>query len=157
MKLFKSKKPKNAANVKNLQFIPTWKIKAILEHPNTQGIDGRDYGPVRHELEDILFERQNRVQEWKLRKAMHGFERARKEFGGKKELEEAAPVAPIVEKTAEVKSAKASENSAPVETSAPFDLDRVEVISHVKEFWKITKENNFSFELVEIPPMIMNF
>jgi hypothetical protein len=46
-----------------LKFIPTQLLKAILDHPNTQGIDGTDYEPVRHELELIYFERQQSLSE----------------------------------------------------------------------------------------------
>lgn len=48
---------KNAANRKGLKFIPTARIKEILDSPNNTGIDGRDYGPVIQELEQIYFER----------------------------------------------------------------------------------------------------
>lgn len=141
MKLFnrKTKKPKNAANVASLQFIPTWKIKEILDSPNCTGIDGRDYGPVRHELESILHERNNRVQEWTLRKALHGFERARRE------------------KIADIFPDEAYIPAAPKAMAVEaFDLDRVEVVSVVREFWKINRENG-GFDIVDIPPMIMSF
>lgn len=51
-------KRKNAHNYKNLQYIPTWKLQEILDSPNCTGKDNRDYGPVKHELEQILWERQ---------------------------------------------------------------------------------------------------
>lgn len=40
-------------NYKNLKYIPTRKIKAILDSPYTSGIDGADYGPVKEELQYI--------------------------------------------------------------------------------------------------------
>lgn len=45
------------SNVKGLKFIPTARLKEILDSPNHIGIDGRDYGPVIIELEQIYFER----------------------------------------------------------------------------------------------------
>jgi hypothetical protein len=65
---------------KNLDAIPTWKIKEILDHHSTQSMTGQDYEPVRHELEEILFHRQQieferqmhrrRIEEKKAFKAM---------------------------------------------------------------------------------------
>jgi hypothetical protein len=46
-----------------LKYIPTAKIVEILNSPNCTGVDGRDYGPVRHDLESILWERQSRPQD----------------------------------------------------------------------------------------------
>ena len=42
---------------KDLTKIPTWKIKEILEEPYCRGIDGKDYGPYKEELESILWDR----------------------------------------------------------------------------------------------------
>ena len=47
-------------NYKNLKYIPTWKIKEILNDPYCRGIDGKDYYPVKNELEDILFIREEK-------------------------------------------------------------------------------------------------
>jgi hypothetical protein len=44
---------------RNLKSIPIWKIREILDHPHCQGIDGADYEPVKHELEQILWEHDN--------------------------------------------------------------------------------------------------
>ena len=49
--------------MKNLKFIPTWKIVEILNHPYCQGIDGKDYGPYKEELQDILWQRQAKIAE----------------------------------------------------------------------------------------------
>lgn len=46
---------------KNLQYIPTKKLKEILDTPHCTGVNGADYEPVRHELEQILWERLNRL------------------------------------------------------------------------------------------------
>ena len=51
------------SNVKNLKYIPTWKIREILNDPYTRGIDGADYEQVRPELEQILWEREDRELE----------------------------------------------------------------------------------------------
>lgn len=123
-------KTKNQANTKNLRFIPTWKIEAILNSPNCTGIDGRDYGPVEHELKDILFERKNRLQEWELRKKLHGLDRAVKEMSPSKYHEDK----PTERKGYEI----------------------VELICEVRDYWKIAKGNG-GFEIVEIPPQIMAF
>ena len=45
--------------MKNLKYIPTWKLKEILDSSHCTGIDGKDYEPVKHELEQILWERQS--------------------------------------------------------------------------------------------------
>lgn len=63
-------------NYSNLKFIPTWKIQAILESPNCTGIDGADYGPVKHELESILWARQERVAGWEAKKRELGLDAA---------------------------------------------------------------------------------
>lgn len=130
-------KTKNAHNYKNLQFIPTWKLKAILEHPNCQGIDGRDYGPVREELEHILFERQNKLQEWELRKKLHGLDRAVREMGQGVKKDSAV-------KDPAVKADKAR------------GYEIVELIVEIRDFWKLSKGNG-GFEIIEIPPQIMAF
>lgn len=46
--------------MRNLKFIPTWKIIEILDEPYNRGVNGKDYGPVKEELEQIVWERQNR-------------------------------------------------------------------------------------------------
>lgn len=48
---------------KNLDAIPTKTLHQILSHPFTQGIDGADYEPVRHELEGIYYKRMNTLTE----------------------------------------------------------------------------------------------
>lgn len=45
---------------KNIDAIPTKKIKEILNDPDCKTSTGRDYGPVKHELEDILFYRMDK-------------------------------------------------------------------------------------------------
>lgn len=47
--------------MRNLHCIPTWKIKEILNSPHCTGIDGKDYEPVKEELQDILWERQSKI------------------------------------------------------------------------------------------------
>ena len=42
---------------KNLTSIPTWKLKEILDSHHTVGIDGADYAPVKEELEQELWRR----------------------------------------------------------------------------------------------------
>lgn len=61
---------------KNLKYIPTKKILAILDSPHCTGIDGKDYEPVKHELQDILWERQNRQAETLLKQseALYGLD-----------------------------------------------------------------------------------
>jgi len=49
--------------VKNLKYIPTWKIKEILNDPYCRGIDGADYQPYKDELEQILWNRLNKENE----------------------------------------------------------------------------------------------
>jgi hypothetical protein len=44
----------------NLKYIPTHKIQEILNSNHCTGTDGADYGPVKHELEEILWLRQAR-------------------------------------------------------------------------------------------------
>lgn len=60
----------------NLKYIPTWKIECILNHPHYQGIDGKDYGPVAHELISILHERKQRMAEWEQKKRELGLDAA---------------------------------------------------------------------------------
>jgi len=43
--------------MKQLKFIPTWKIKEILEDPYCRGVDGKDYEPYKSELQAILWDR----------------------------------------------------------------------------------------------------
>ena len=45
------------------KYIPTKKLTEILDDPYTRGSNGRDYEPVRHELEQVLWERENRITE----------------------------------------------------------------------------------------------
>ena len=47
----------------NLKYIPTWKIKEILNDPYCRGIDGADYEPVKEELQNILNERESKMDE----------------------------------------------------------------------------------------------
>ncbi|MBA3754837.1 MAG: hypothetical protein H0X02_00780 [Nitrosomonas sp.] len=65
---------KNAANVRGLKSIPTWKIQEILESPNCTGIDGRDYGPVEDELRSILCSRLERLSKHNQAKALKALE-----------------------------------------------------------------------------------
>lgn len=41
--------------------IPTHKLKEILDHPHHQGIDGKDYGPIAHELQIEYWIRCNEI------------------------------------------------------------------------------------------------
>jgi hypothetical protein len=56
--------------------IPTWKLKEILTHPHTQGIDGADYGPVKEELEQELWQRAERD----LERMLHQYEQQQKAY-----------------------------------------------------------------------------
>jgi len=133
MSFFKKKHKKSQTpqgSSKNFKFIPTWKLKLILDSPNCTGIDGCDYGPWKEELEQILFERNNRLQEWELRKTMHGLDQAIKAM-----------------------SEKSNETA-----KLPSDwLDRTEAFSEINDFWKIKGPNGFSYEILAIPPLIMAF
>lgn len=42
---------------RNVDAMPTWKLKEILNDPYTRGIDGADYEPVREYLEQALWAR----------------------------------------------------------------------------------------------------
>ena len=53
---------------KNLKHIPTKKLQEILESNHCTGIYGADYEPVKEELEQILWERQNRLMEAEMKK-----------------------------------------------------------------------------------------
>lgn len=46
--------------MKNLKYIPTKKLEEILNSNHCTGVNGADYEPVKHELEQILWERQSR-------------------------------------------------------------------------------------------------
>lgn len=48
--------------MKNLKYIPTKKLKEILDSHHCTGINGADYEPVKHELEQILWERESRYE-----------------------------------------------------------------------------------------------
>ncbi len=61
---------------KNLDAVPTWKLKEILEHPHCQGIDGADYEPVKHELLSDYWHRCNSEAE----KQFKQFEREQKQY-----------------------------------------------------------------------------
>ena len=43
--------------------IPTWKLKEILEHPYCQGVDGKDYEPLKEEMQAELWKRQDKENE----------------------------------------------------------------------------------------------
>ena len=36
--------------IQKIKYIPTWKIKEILDSPNCTGIDGKDYHHLKSEL-----------------------------------------------------------------------------------------------------------
>lgn len=46
--------------MRNLKYIPTKKLKEIIDHPYHQGIDGADYATVIDEIINIYNERTNR-------------------------------------------------------------------------------------------------
>lgn len=48
------------SSYRNLKNIPTAKLIQILDSHHTTGINGADYGPVKEELQQILWERQSR-------------------------------------------------------------------------------------------------
>lgn len=67
---------KSNPNFRNLDYIPTWKIKDILAHPYCSGVDGQDYEPVKEELQDILWKREQetaneRVKDYQRRLREH--------------------------------------------------------------------------------------
>lgn len=43
----------------NLKFIPTKKLKEILDSNHCTGIDGKDYEPVKEELQAVLWKRES--------------------------------------------------------------------------------------------------
>jgi hypothetical protein len=47
----------------NIKYIPTWKIKEILEEPYCRGIDGKDYMPLKEELQNELWKRESKKSE----------------------------------------------------------------------------------------------
>lgn len=49
--------------MRNIKYIPTAKLKQILDSHHCTGIDGADYEPVKDELNQILWERLNRENE----------------------------------------------------------------------------------------------
>ena len=59
--------------MKNLKYIPTWKIIDILDEPYTRGVNGKDYEPVREELEAILWKRQTRNFEKNIEKEIEEY------------------------------------------------------------------------------------
>lgn len=36
-------------------------------------------------------------------------------------------------------------------------VERLELVTEIKEYWKVYSENGFSYQVIEIPPQIMNF
>lgn len=48
--------------MKNLKYIPTKKLREILDSHHCVGTTGKDYFPVKEELEQILWERQSRQE-----------------------------------------------------------------------------------------------
>ena len=50
----------------NLKYIPTWKIKEILDSNYCTGVDGKDYEPVKEELQEILNMRNTKEDEKKI-------------------------------------------------------------------------------------------
>lgn len=53
----------------------------------------------------------------------------------------------------EIKSIPTSQNT---HSKTPL-IERMELVTEIKEYWKIYSENGFSYEVIEIPPQIMNF
>lgn len=106
-----------AKKFSNLHCIPTWKIKEILSSPNCTGIDGKDYGPVKHELQDILWFREASARSWRridreIRESAERSERVKIQELGHKSVEEGGgwascyvmpdeekPIGPVIEKT----------------------------------------------------------
>jgi cellobiose phosphorylase len=35
--------------------------------------------------------------------------------------------------------------------------DRIEAVTEIREYWKIYSDNGFSYQIIEIPPQILNF
>jgi hypothetical protein len=42
------------------KYIPTWKLIEILDSPHCTGVNGKDYEPVKDELQQVLWERLSR-------------------------------------------------------------------------------------------------
>ena len=61
---------------KNVNATPTWKLQEIVNSNHCTGIDGTDYFPVKHELEQELWRR----QELELAKLMAQYEKDQKEY-----------------------------------------------------------------------------
>jgi hypothetical protein len=112
----------------NLQYIPTWKIECILAEPYNRGLDGKDYGPVKHELEEILWRRKARMAENEQKRI---------------EREKAAEAAAMAEKSSYRVSLE----------QAPKALDEGIPPYKAVEIWIL--ENGFS--TVAIPPVILPF
>lgn len=114
----------------NLKNIPTVKIQEILDSAPYYTTDkGTDYGPVKEELERILWERGNRAQKWELVKGKH-----------KGDLDKA------------LAEMEAREIMPPVP-----ELERTMLICEIRESWRIESENGFSYIEVAIPPRLMPF
>lgn len=41
--------------------------------------------------------------------------------------------------------------------SVPVIEERLELVTEIKDYWKLYGPNGFSYELIEIPPQIMSF
>lgn len=48
---------------RNFKYIPTSKLKEIIEEPYNRGIDGHDYQPDIEEIKEIYWDRINRQNE----------------------------------------------------------------------------------------------
>lgn len=123
----------------NLKNIPTVKIVEILNSAPYYVTDkGTDYGPVKDELERILWERQGKHDERAMR-AIVSDERANGAVRALVQVQDAKDILP----------------ETPV--VALGILDRTELICEILESWKVVSENGFGFSIVAIPPRIMNF
>lgn len=119
----------------NLNKIPTYRIKAILDDPYTRGKDGKDYEPVRHELEEILWSRMGaHLIEAELRE----IERQERERERELALVPPIPSLPMPLETPELPLIRVLEYQG-------------EEITSFREFWKL------GTEFLEIPNVVLDF
>ncbi len=133
---------------RNLNKIPTKTIKAILDDPYTRGKDGKDYGPVREELEEILWQRLGpELIEAEL-KAMEAQER--EEFEARQVIQREI----LKEAKQEREQLPPTPQDAPMASKTP--LIRVleyqgDEVTSFREFWP------FDGSFLEIPAVILDF
>lgn len=138
----------------NLNKIPTTRIRAILDEPFNRGVNGKDYGPVKEELEDIFWAREGArlvAEEVKLIKAAERFEAKLAA-----ELPQEAQESPELPQEAQEMAPESPE--LPQNDVLPaLPLIRVieyqnELVESFREFWKLGEK-----DFLEIPPAVLEF